>query len=190
MNPKSLKDQLAGGPSFASSLRRRYEAGATVAELVAETGLSHGTVVNRLHQAGTIMRAPWETRRMREDPERAAARKRLAIRLRRLYESHGATLAELAAAGAGSPRNARRLLLDAGATLRTTQETIRLRSINRTETHRRLLASVRSQYEARVPVAQIAMNHGYSIATIYRLLRQAKTPMRYRNPQTRTASRS
>ena len=80
------------------SLRKQYEAGATVDELVAASGLSYGTVLNRLHEAGTEMRTSWQTRRMRQDPQ---ARQRLAAYLRALYEQHGATLTELAAAGLG-----------------------------------------------------------------------------------------
>ncbi|WP_407698574.1 helix-turn-helix domain-containing protein [Streptomyces calvus] len=81
------------------SLRKQYESGATVDELVAANGLSYGTVLNRLHEAGTEMRTSWQTRRMRQDPQ---ARQRLAAHLRALYEQHGATLTELAAAGAGT----------------------------------------------------------------------------------------
>ncbi|WP_407704346.1 alpha/beta fold hydrolase [Streptomyces spongiae] len=44
------------------------------------SGLSYGTVLNRLHEAGTEMRTSWQTRRMRQDPQ---ARQRLAAHLRR-----------------------------------------------------------------------------------------------------------
>ncbi|MFC5638014.1 helix-turn-helix domain-containing protein [Streptomyces bullii] len=56
------------------ALRARYESGATVDELVASSGLSYGTVLNRLHDAGTVMRTSWQTRRMRQDPRAPASR--------------------------------------------------------------------------------------------------------------------
>ncbi|MCT9011754.1 hypothetical protein [Streptomyces rhizosphaerihabitans] len=37
------------------TLRDQYESGATVDELVAASGLSYGTVLNRLHDAGDIV---------------------------------------------------------------------------------------------------------------------------------------
>ena len=70
-------------PVTPDALRARYESGATVDELVASSGLSYGTVLNRLHDAGTVMRTSWQTRRMRQDPQ---ARQRLAAHLRTLYE--------------------------------------------------------------------------------------------------------
>ncbi|WP_229695056.1 helix-turn-helix domain-containing protein [Streptomyces lacrimifluminis] len=51
------------------ALRTQYESGATVDELAAASGLSYGTVLNRLHEAGTEMRTSWQTRRMRNDPQ-------------------------------------------------------------------------------------------------------------------------
>ncbi|MEV6879722.1 hypothetical protein [Amycolatopsis sp. NPDC051128] len=39
-------------------LRKRYEAGASTAELEAETGLNHRRMLAALRQAGTVMREP------------------------------------------------------------------------------------------------------------------------------------
>lgn len=157
------------------SLRKQYESGATVNELVAASGLSYGTVLNRLHDAGTEMRTSWQTRRMRQDPQ---ARQRLAAHLRTLYEQHGATLTELAAAGAGTRRAARRLLIDAGGTVRTTQQTLRMRTAARSAERQKLAVSLRARYEAGSTVPELAEDCNYSVATVYRLLHQARTPMR------------
>ncbi|WP_435840374.1 helix-turn-helix domain-containing protein [Streptomyces chartreusis] len=100
MNPRPPASADASEAVTPQSLREQYELGATVDELVASSGLSYGTVLNRLHEAETVMRTSWQTRRMRQDRQ---ARRRLAARLRTLYEEHGATLAELAAA-AGETR--------------------------------------------------------------------------------------
>ncbi|MEV6588761.1 helix-turn-helix domain-containing protein [Streptomyces acidicola] len=157
------------------ALRARYEAGATVDELVATSSLSYGTVLNRLHEAGTVMRTSWQTRRMRENPQ---ARRHLAARLRTLYEQHGATFAELAAAGAGTRRKARRLLIEAGGTPRTTQQTLRIRSAADAAARKQLAATLRARYEAGASVPELAMECNYSVATVYRLLHQADTRMR------------
>jgi hypothetical protein len=101
MNPEPAVTFDASEAVTPESLRKQYESGATVDELVAASGLSYGTVLNRLHEAGTEVRTSWQTRRMRQDPQ---ARRRLAAHLRALYEQHGATLTELAAAGAGTPQ--------------------------------------------------------------------------------------
>ncbi|WP_439812351.1 helix-turn-helix domain-containing protein [Streptomyces sp. P9-2] len=157
------------------ALRAQYESGATVQELVAASGLSYGTVLNRLRSAGTVMRTSWQTRRMRQDPQ---ARRRLATQLRALYEQHGATLAELAAAASMTQRAARRLLIEAGGTPRTTQETLRMRAAKRAAERHRLAVSLRERYEAGATVPELATDCGYSAATVYRLLRQAGTRMR------------
>ncbi|MEU1573472.1 helix-turn-helix domain-containing protein [Streptomyces collinus] len=162
-------------PVAPEALRKRYEAGATVDELVAASGLSYGTVINRLHEAGTVMRTSWQTRRMRQDPQ---ARQRLAARLRTLYEEHGATLAELAATAGETRRGARRLLIDAGGTVRTTQQTLRMRAAARAIERQKLALSLRTRYEAGATVPDLAEECNYSIATVYRLLRQAGTRMR------------
>jgi len=155
-------------------LRERYESGATVAELVASSGLSYGTVINRLREAGTVMRASWQTRRLHD----GQARRNLAARLRRLYEQHGATLTELAAAGSVSRPAARLLLVEAGGTPRTTQQTLRIRSAAGTARRKKLAASLRARYEAGATVPDLAEECSYSVATVYRLLHQAGTPMR------------
>ncbi|MEU0965047.1 helix-turn-helix domain-containing protein [Streptomyces sp. NPDC005917] len=157
------------------SLRKQYESGATVDELVASNGLSYGTVLNRLHDAGTEMRTSWQTRRMRQDPQ---ARQRLAAHLRTLYEEHGATLTALAAAGAGTRRAARRLLIEAGGTVRTTQQTLRMRAAARADERQKLALSLRARYEAGASVPELAEDCNYSVATVYRLLHQAGTHMR------------
>jgi hypothetical protein len=89
MNPRPRASSDASEAVTPQSLRKQYESGATVDDLVAASGLSYGTVLNRLHEAGTVMRTSWQTRRMRQDPQ---ARRRLAAHLRTLYEQHGATL--------------------------------------------------------------------------------------------------
>ncbi|MDH6454391.1 DNA-binding transcriptional regulator LsrR (DeoR family) [Streptomyces sp. SAI-149] len=155
-------------------LRKRYEVGATVDELVAASGLSYGTVLNRLRAAGTVMRTSWQTRRMRD----GQARRNLAAHLRRLYEQQGATLAELAVAGSVTRRAAKRLLVEAGGTPRTTQQTLRIRSAANTARRKKLALSLRARYEAGATVPDLAEECSYSLATVYRLLHQAGTHMR------------
>jgi Mor family transcriptional regulator len=157
------------------ALRQQYEAGATVDELVTASGLSYGTVLNRLHDAGTVMRTSWQTRRMRQNPQ---ARQRLAAHLRTLYEQHGATLTELATAAAETRRAARRLLIEAGGTVRTTQQTLRMRAAARAAERHKVALSLRARYEAGATVPELAREHSYSVATVYRLLHQAGTRMR------------
>ncbi|MEW1640500.1 helix-turn-helix domain containing protein [Streptomyces sp. NPDC091219] len=157
------------------ALREQYEAGATVDELVAASGLSYGTVLNRLHDAGTVMRTSWQTRRMRQNPQ---ARRRLAAHLRTLYEEHGATLTELATAAEGTRRAARRLLIEAGGSVRTTQQTLRMRAAARAADRQKLALSLRARYEAGATVPDLAKECNYSVATVYRLLHQADTRMR------------
>ncbi|MEV2227853.1 helix-turn-helix domain-containing protein [Streptomyces phaeochromogenes] len=169
----------------AQTLREQYESGATIAELVADSALSYGTVINRLREAGTRMRTSWQTRRMRD----GQARRNLAAHLRRLYEQHGATLTELAAAGAGTRRAARQLLIEAGGTPRTTQQTLRIRSAADAVTRKKLAVSLRARYEAGASVPELAKECNYSVATVYRLLHKANTRMRpqHRHGPTRQA---
>ncbi|MEU1185796.1 helix-turn-helix domain containing protein, partial [Streptomyces sp. NPDC005820] len=157
------------------ALREQYESGATVDELVAASGLSYGTVLNRLHDAGTAMRTSWQTRRMRQNPQ---ARQRLAAHLRTLYEKHGATLSELAAAAGETRRGARRLLIEAGGAVRTTQQTVRMRAAARAAERHKVALSLRTRYEAGATVPELAEQCNYSPATVYRLLHQVGTPMR------------
>jgi Mor family transcriptional regulator len=175
MNPPPPTPASHSDEVTAQALRQQYESGATVDELVAASGLSYGTVLNRLHDAGTEMRTSWQTRRMRQDPQ---ARKRLAAHLRTLYEQHGATLTELAAAAGETRRGARRLLIEAGGTVRTTQQTLQMRATARAAERRKLALSLRARYEAGATVPDLAKQHSYSIATVYRLLHQASTRMR------------
>ncbi|MCX5601206.1 helix-turn-helix domain-containing protein [Streptomyces phaeochromogenes] len=162
------------GAVTAPALRKQYESGATVAELVATSGLSYGTVLNRLRDAGTEMRTSWQTRRLRD----GQARRNLATRLRRLYEQHGATLTELAAAGSVTRRAARSLLIEAGGRPRTTQQTLRIRSAADAAARKKLAVSLRVRYEAGASVPDLAKECNYSVATVYRLLHQAGTRMR------------
>ncbi|CAM5359879.1 helix-turn-helix domain-containing protein [Streptomyces viridochromogenes] len=162
-------------PPTPHALRARYESGATVDQLVADSGLSYGTVLNRLHDARTVMRTSWQTRRMREDPK---ARRQLATRLRALYEKNGATLTELAAAAGKTRTVARRLLIEAGGTVRTTRQTVQLRSAVRAAERQKLALSLRAQYEGGATVPELAEECNFSTATVYRLLHQANTPMR------------
>ncbi|MEU6379674.1 helix-turn-helix domain-containing protein [Streptomyces sp. NPDC046909] len=155
-------------------LREQYESGATVAELVATSGLSYGTVLNRLREAGTVMRTSWQTRRMRD----GQARRNLAARLRRLYEQQGATLTELAVTGSVTRRAAKRLLIEAGGTPRTTQQTLRIRSAAHAARRMKLAESLRARYEAGATVPDLAEECSYSVGTVYRLLHQAGTHMR------------
>ncbi|MFI1034530.1 helix-turn-helix domain-containing protein [Streptomyces sp. NPDC020951] len=175
MNPEPPAASDASKAVTPRFLREQYESGATVDELVAASGLSYGTVLNRLHDAGTVMRTSWQTRRMRQNPQ---ARQRLAARLRTLYEQHGATLTELAAAAGETRRGARRLLIEAGGTVRTTQQTQRMRAAARAAERHKVALSLRARYEAGATVPDLAKEHSYSIATVYRLLHQAGTPMR------------
>ncbi|MGW2050960.1 helix-turn-helix domain-containing protein [Streptomyces sp. NPDC001858] len=174
MNPQPPPADADSSSTTPQGLREQYESGATVAELVAASRLSYGTVLNRLREADTVMRTSWQTRRLRDGP----ARRNLAARLRRLYEQQGATLTELAKAGSVTRYTARRLLIEAGGTPRTTQQTHRIRSAVNTARRKRLVASLRARYEAGATVPELAEECSYSVATVYRLLHQADTPMR------------
>ncbi|GGS30503.1 hypothetical protein GCM10010269_81270 [Streptomyces humidus] len=153
MNPHPPLTPGTSEAVMPQALRKQYEAGATVDELVAASGLSYGTVLNRLHDAGTVMRSSWQTRRMRQNPQ---ARQRLAAHLRTLYEQRGATLTELAAAAGESRRGARRLLIEAGGTLRTTQQTLRIRAAARAAERYKVALSLRAGYEAGATVPELA----------------------------------
>ncbi|MGW5474200.1 helix-turn-helix domain-containing protein [Streptomyces chartreusis] len=157
------------------TLRRQYESGAMVEELVAASGMSSGTVLQRLHDAGTLMRTSWQTRRMRQDPR---ARRRLAAHLRTLYEQHGKTLIEIAAAAGETRRGARRLLVEAGGTVRTTQQSLRMRAAARAAERHKLALSLRKKYAAGASVPELAEEANYSVATVYRLLHAADSRMR------------
>ncbi|MGW6459721.1 helix-turn-helix domain-containing protein [Streptomyces sp. NPDC055078] len=168
-NPTSGHAQLT-----AHELRARYEDGATIRELQSMTGISHGTVWNRLRDAGTVMRSPYETRRMRMDPRRVSARRNLAKRLRTLYEN-GATIQELTEVCRRSDRTVRRLLAEADCPPRTASATRRLRSA---AARQQLMDSLQERYEAGEQVVDLAAESGRSESTIYRLLRQAAASRR------------
>ena len=174
VNPQPLPADADSASVTPQGLREQYESGATVTELVAASGLSYGTVLNRLREAGTVMRTSWQTRRMRD----GQARRNLAARLRRLYEQHGATLTELAVAGSVTRRAARRLLIEAGGTPRTTEQTLRIRTAADAARRKKLAVSLRARYEAGATVPELAEECNYSIGTVYRLLHQAGTRMR------------
>jgi DNA-directed RNA polymerase specialized sigma24 family protein len=175
MNPTPPTPASHSDEVTAQALREQYESGATVDELLTASGLSYGTVLNRLHDAGTAMRTSWQTRRMREDPQ---TRQRLATHLRALYDEHGATLAELAATAGETRRGARSLLIEAGGTVRTTQQTLRMRSAAQAAERQALALSLRAKYEAGATVPKLAQECNYSAGTVYRLLHQAGTRMR------------
>ncbi|MFJ8006197.1 helix-turn-helix domain-containing protein [Streptomyces fagopyri] len=174
VNPQPPPADTESASVTPQGLREHYESGATVTELVAASGLSYGTVLNRLREAGTVMRTSWQTRRMRD----GQARRNLAARLRRLYEQQGATLTELAVAGSVTRRAARRLLIEAGGAPRTTQQTLRIRSAANAARRKKLALSLRARYEAGATVPDLAKGCNYSIGTVYRLLHQAGTHMR------------
>ncbi|MER7922256.1 helix-turn-helix domain-containing protein [Streptomyces sp. NPDC096057] len=175
MNQRPPAPSFDGERPSPQSLRQQYESGATVQELMATSGLSYGTLLNRLKGAGTVMRTSWQTRRMRADPE---ARRRLAAHLRTLYEEHGATLTELASAAGETRAVARGLLIEAGGTVRTTQQTLQIRAAARAVERQKLAQSLRVKYEAGATVPALARECGFSVGTVYRLLRIAGTPMR------------
>ncbi|MDQ0772713.1 DNA-directed RNA polymerase specialized sigma24 family protein [Streptomyces aurantiacus] len=190
MTTQPSASQEGAVPTTPKTLRALYEAGATVDQLVTDSRLSYGTVLNRLRAAGTVMRTPWQTRRLRVDGQ---ARRRLAARLRTLYDEHGATLTDLAAAGAGSRRAARRLLIEAGGAPRSTQQTLRIRTAADAPARKKLAASLRAEYEGGASVPELAKECNYSVATVYRLLHLAKTRMRPQHrhgPARRSGKRS
>jgi transposase len=161
----------------AQSLRARYEAGATVDQLAAATGLSHGTIINRLHTAETTMRTPQQTRQLRA-ADQAAARRELARELRARYEA-GGTVTALATECGLSSRTVRRLLVQAGATLRSPHQTRRLHTTkDQVAARQHLMTALRRRYEAGEPVPALAASCGRSVSTVYRLLHQAGTTLR------------
>lgn len=121
-------------------MRTAYDAGASVRELVVSWGLSHGTVINRLHSVGTVMCTGAESRRMRAERSTGGERRRqLASTLRAHYEAL-ASVDELAEEFGRSARTVRRLLQEAGTTMRTAQETRRLRAVKNVAEGRRSAA--------------------------------------------------
>jgi predicted transcriptional regulator len=178
MNTTSPPPNAEARRKHALELRTRYDTGATVDELAESTGLSHGTIVNRLHAAGTAMRTPHETRQVRADEDHVVARRHLAASLRVRYES-GATVDTLAADCGRSARTVRRLLIEAGTTLRAPHQTRQLHADeNQVAGRQQLMATLRTRYEAGESVPALATDCGCSLSTVYRLLHKAGTAMR------------
>lgn len=171
----------------AEELGERYDAGASVEDLERESGLSHGTVLNRLRQAGTVMRTPSQTRRLRTGGQQEEARRALGARLRAQYEQEAATIEALAAQENLSARTIRRRLTEAGATLRPCQQPqTRAADPAAPEARRLRAADLRHRYEAGAGVPELAADDGVSESTVYRLLHQAEAAMR---PQHRHSPR-
>ncbi|MEY9871127.1 DNA-directed RNA polymerase specialized sigma24 family protein [Streptacidiphilus sp. MAP12-33] len=162
----------------ALDLSARYLHGASISELARISGLSKGTVLNRLRLVDTPMRTPQQTRLLCADPEQTAARVQLAAEMRRWYEA-GASVPALAAVFGCSSRTVRRRLGQAGTTLRSPGQT---RALSTDEKSRReLMRSLRTRYEAGASVPLLAAGCGYSTSTVYRLLHQAGTALRPRS---------
>ncbi|MFI9272623.1 helix-turn-helix domain-containing protein [Kitasatospora sp. NPDC052896] len=153
-------------------LRAAYDAGATVAELASDSGLPYGTVINRLRAAGTVMRTPQQTRRLRADPQR----RRLAADLRARYED-GATVATLVKIAGRSARTVRRLLHEAGATLRPARRR-QLPAPEAAAAREQLKRDLRANYDAGDSIQVLAQATRLSTRTVHRLLREAGTTMR------------
>jgi Mor family transcriptional regulator len=62
--------------------------------------------------------------------------------------------------------------------VRTPQQTLRMRAAARAAERRKLALSLRARYEAGASVPDLAEESNYSVATVYRLLHAANTPMR------------
>jgi transposase len=162
----------------ALDLSARYLHGASINELARTSGLSKGTVLNRLRLVDTAMRTPQQTRLLRADPKQAAARLQLSAEMRRWYEA-GSSVPALAAVFGCSQRTVRRRLDQAGATLRSPGQTRALGADK--QSRRELMRSLRTRYEAGASVPLLAAGCGYSTSTVYRLLHQAGTALRPRH---------
>jgi transposase len=178
MTPTRSTTWSAARQRQALELSARYRHGASVPELARATGLSKGTVINRLRLVDTPMRTPQQTRLLQADPEQTAARSELATTMRRWYES-GTSVPALAAVFECSQRTVRRRLAQAGATLRSPGQTRALGTDG--QIRRDLKQTLRIRYEAGAPVPLLAADYGYSTSTVYRLLHQAGTAMRPRS---------
>lgn len=166
----------------ARRLRERYEGGASVDDLQRESGLSHGTVLNRLHQVGTFMRTPAGTRQLQAGAQQEHARRELGARLRFQYEQVGLSVEALAVQEGLSARTVRRRLFEAGAVLRSRKS--RTADGVAAEARRGLAADLRDRYEAGASVPALAAGCGLSASTVYRLLHLARAVMRpqFRHP--------
>jgi transposase len=87
MTPTRSTTWSAARQRQALDLSARYRHGASVNQLALDTGLSKGTVINRLRLVGTPMRTPQQTLLLQADPEQTAARSELAATMRCWYES-------------------------------------------------------------------------------------------------------
>jgi transposase len=178
MTPTRSTTWSAARQRQALDLSARYRHGASINQLARDTGLSKGTILNRLRQVATPMRTPQQTRLMQTGPDPAAARSELAATMRRWYES-GTSVPALAAVFECSQRTVRRRLAQAGATLRAPGQTRALGTDG--QARRDLKQSLRIRYEAGASVPLLAADCGYSTSTVYRLLHQAGTAMRPRS---------
>ena len=174
MTPTRSTTWSAARQRQALDLSARYRHGASVTELARDTGLSKGTVINRLRLVDTPMRTPQQTRLLQTDPEHTAARLQLAAEMRRWYDS-GASIVALSAVFGCSPRTVRRRLAQAGTVLRTAPQTRALGTDH--HTRQELKRSLRARYEAGAPVPLLAAGYGFSTSTVYRLLHQAGTTL-------------
>ncbi|SFF93245.1 hypothetical protein SAMN05216251_14014 [Actinacidiphila alni] len=161
----------------AIELRARYDAGASVEDLERTTGLSHGTVLNRLREAETVMRTPAQTRRLRADTQQVRLRQAVNARVRELYES-GMSVKALAEQEGWSPRTVRRRLVEGGAVLRSAQQARRLAGREVAAARHARAGALRVRYEAGEDVPGLAAESGVSAATVYRLLHLAGARMR------------
>ena len=141
MTPTRSTTWSAARQRQALDLSARYRHGASINQLARDTGLSKGTVINRLRLVGTPMRTPQQTRLLQADPKQTAARSELAATMRRWYES-GTSVPALAAVFECSQRTVRRRLAQAGATLRTPGQTRALGTDG--QTRRKLMRSLRA----------------------------------------------
>jgi transposase len=173
MTPTRSTTWSAARQRQALDLSARYRHGASVPELARYTGLSKGTVINRLRLVGTPMRTPQQTRLLQQ----AAARQDLATTMRRWYES-GTSIPALAAIFECSQRTVRRLLAHADTQVRSPSQTRALGTGS--QARRDLMQTLRTRYEAGASVQLLAAGCGYSTSTVYRLLHQAGTTMRPR----------
>ncbi|QMU68355.1 helix-turn-helix domain containing protein [Streptacidiphilus sp. P02-A3a] len=178
MTPTRSTTWSAARQRQALDLSARYLNGASVPELARASGLSKGTVLNRLHAVDTPMRTPQQTRLLQADPKEAAARQQLADAMGRWYES-GTSVPALAAVFECSQRTVRRRLVQAGTALRAPGQTRVLGTDG--QARRKLMRSLRDRYEAGTSVPLLAAGCGYSTSTVYRLLHQAGTTMRPRS---------
>ncbi|WP_435124430.1 helix-turn-helix domain-containing protein [Actinacidiphila sp. bgisy144] len=154
----------------AADLRAMYDAGASTTSLEREFRLSHGTVINRLRQAGVVIRTREQTTQLKRQ-----ARRDTALDLRARYE-HGATPRDLAARSGHTKDQVRQLLAEAGTDMRPRGHHCQ----DPADIHARELvaAALRTRYEHHQPTSELADLCHLPVNTVYRWLRQAGTTMR------------